>query len=202
MRWVDLIVYGSLALLGLATVWIIFRAVTGRGAWWALKGLLIVGLLVGLVFGGVFSWFLYMGRVPGHITPELVREAHAHRLDAMRRLAGERNLEELAVADYGEEIEAFRALAMHPDLLMAEIILGSGKGVTLYWLPFQREGYVSFDLGTKVDDSPPRLTRGLIGCDRWFSTIRTFEYSEPAMDRSGNAVRLKLTLLSDGLERS
>jgi predicted membrane protein len=50
VRWVELIVYGSLAVLGLATLWILFRAVTGKGAWWALEGLLVVVLLAGLVF--------------------------------------------------------------------------------------------------------------------------------------------------------
>ena len=39
--WIEVIVYGSLAVLGLAT--------TGKGTWWALKGLLVVVLLAGLV---------------------------------------------------------------------------------------------------------------------------------------------------------
>jgi hypothetical protein len=41
----------------------------------------------------------------------------------------------------------------------------------------------------------------MIGLEYRSSPVRTFEYSEPAKDRSGNTVRLKLTLLPDGLER-
>ena len=205
MRWVDLIVYGSLGLLGLATVWIIFRAVTGKGAWWALKGLLIVVLLVGLVFGGVYSWFHYMQMVPAHITPELVRDAHAPLLEAMRRLAGERDLEDLAVLESGETDwqdlqEEFRSFGQHPDLLLATISLRSGRSVPLYWQPGQKGGQVYLD-PVEAHDGPPRLSRGIIGLGQW-SLIHTFEYSEPAKDSSGKTVRLRLTLQPDGLERS
>jgi hypothetical protein len=204
VRWVELIVFGSLAVLGLATVWIIFRAVTGKGAWWALKGLLIVVLLVGLVFGGVYSWFHYMEMVPEHITPELVREAHAPLLDAMRRLAGEKDLEEQvrtrSLDGWQEVQEAFQEYGKSPDLLLAEIIFRSGRGLTLYWQPGQKGGQLYLERNLPAVDSPPRVSRGIVGVGQW-SIIHTVDYSEPAKDRSGNAVRLRLTLRPDGFEK-
>jgi hypothetical protein len=55
---------------------------------------------------------------------------------------------------------ALGAFGMHPDLLKAEILPGSGGAVILHWLPFEREGYAVLDPNQSVDDSPPRIRGG------------------------------------------
>ena len=98
---------------------------------------------------------------------------------------GEEDLADLAVirsgeTDWQELQEDFRPFGDHPDLLLAEIILRSGRMVPLYLRPGQKGGHLY-------------LHRNLEAA---------FEYSEPAKDKSGNTVRLMLTLRPDGLEGS
>jgi len=122
----------------------------------------------------------------------------------MRKLAGDRDLDDLAVQESGETDwqdlqDEFRSFAQHPDLLMARISLPSGKSVPVYWRPAQKGGQVYLDR-VEAHDGPPRVSRGIIGLGQW-SIIHTLEYSEPAKDSSGKIVRLMLTLRPDGLEK-
>jgi hypothetical protein len=186
---------------------------------WGLLG--IAAFACVLCLAGV--WMRHRSSIPEHITAEKIQGSYATLLGALRQIAQEQDLEDLATRTDGELLpwelfqDRLKTLA-RPEVVQAAILLpsqsrsSSSEGqspqrwrqVIVHTRPGLRGHEVELLPRQPLHElwSSPfgkaRIARGWFGLDG-SSPLHTIEYFETAEDGSGRAVQLMLSLRLDAL---
>jgi hypothetical protein len=190
-----------LILLTIAAAWIIFRAARTYGFLWGFKRLLGVAALAGLLVLGVVVWVWRQRSIPQHVTVEKVQAAYATPLEELRRIASDRDLEELASWGTGKTppwealADRLPTLAHRPEILQASFLLPANRVIPAYHQPG-----LGGHAWASSEEAETGLARGWYHKSLWdWSPLHTIEYFESVADGSGKTVQLQLTLRLEAL---
>ena len=185
-----------LALLGIAAVWVLFRAATAHGLLWGLKRLLVLVAGVALLFAGAWGWVRFKARIPRGITVSSVEASYGAVLARLRALAGEHDLENVPSLDENLLGPEMKDLFAPPEILQASFVVPGRRIVMAYERPGLRgpRGHWS---ATFPDVDQTILARGWVSLGG--TSVDTIEYLEPARDATGSEVTVQLTLRLDSL---